>query len=73
MTGLPQNVNKTFIRRRVQILVGGAAGVVYNQWGTVDKQGTIHVDAYGHVQYRAGQYRFITETETRTVTYAVEG
>ena len=69
MTTLPQNTTKTFVRRRVQIL---KTGVVHNQWSEYDKNGTIYVDAYGYSQYKAGEYRIITETETRTVTYAVE-
>lgn len=69
MTALPATITKTLPRRRVQIL---RTGDIYKQWGEWDKEGTIYVDAHGHAQYKAGEYRFIIEIETRTITYTVE-
>lgn len=65
---LPATTTKTHARRRVQIL---ATGDIYRTFG-VNDDGSIYLDAYGAVRYNKGQYRFVTETETVTVSYAVE-
>ena len=69
MSDIPKGYTKTFIRKRVFVI---ATGDAWHTWKAILKDGTLVIDPNYHCQYKAGEWRFIIERETRTVTYEEE-
>jgi hypothetical protein len=66
MSDIPKGYTKTFARKRVII---NATGNVWGTWHRILDDGTLVIDRDYRTQYAAGEWRFIIERETRTVTY----
>ena len=68
MSNLPANKTTTATRKRVLVNTGGW----YASWYMVTDDGTLVIDPQGYGQYKAGEWRYIIETETKTITYSEE-
>ena len=66
MSNLPSSHNKTLSRRRAIT----NNGTMWTTWWAVTPDGTLVIDPNYHTQYKAGEWRYIVETETRTFTYS---
>lgn len=66
MSNLPQSKNTTAKRQRVLL----NNGQWYATWYMVGENGTLYLDEQGHAQYKAGEWRYIWEHETKSITYS---
>lgn len=68
MSQLPETKTKVLKRRRVL----ANNGTIWNTWWTELDDGTVVIDPNYHTQLKKGEYRYIVETEVRTIFFSEE-
>ena len=66
MSNLPQEKNTTAKRQRVLL----NNGQWYATWYKVLSDGTLVLDEQYHSTYKKGEWRYIWENETKSITYS---